>query len=251
MTDRDVFDEDGRSLSSASRVLGRLLRERAARWDSWLDETTTRVARDHNIDDHDPLRALLRELSRLPTEHPTILSVEPGEVRVQSDLTTWKEAREQLEELRKALAKADQLIAKAFEDPVWCAAIARADEMTRTDDVERLPGLLSGISELLEVVRAAAEIKGTSGNRPNPDWHARAAEMCRAFWSEHKGEKPKPYFNKASRPRSDESAGSATTEPGNKFSIWFCDVMRTVAGMTPTACDTALRKRQPQKTTEY
>ncbi len=251
MTDRDVFDEDGRNLSSAPRDLRRILRERAARWDRWLDETTTRVAPDHSIDDHDPLRTLLRELSRLPTEHPPILSVEPGEIRVQSGLTTWKEAREHLEELRKALAKADQLITNAFENPVWCAAIARADEMTRTDDVERLPGLLSGISELLEVVRAAAEIKGTSGNRPNPDWHARAAEMCRAFWSEHKGEKPKPYFNTVSRSKSDETAGSATTEPGNKFSIWFCDVMHTVAGMTPTACHTALRKRQPQKTTEY
>jgi hypothetical protein len=113
---------------------------------------------------------------------------------------------------------------------------------------EELVDLFSSVSNLREIVERAADINGSGGNRPNPDWHARAAEMCCEFWREHTGESPSGYFNKATKPKRGEPTGSAITKPGNKFSCWFCDVMHETTQMTPTQCQTALRKKRPQKT---
>jgi len=71
------------------------------------------------------------------------------------------------------------------------------------------------------------------------------------FWRDYMGETPSEYFNKESKPKRGEPTGSAITKPGNKFSCWFCDVMHAVAQMTPTQCQTALRKKRPQKTSEF
>ena len=245
MTGDDVYDEEGRNLSSESRGLEKLLRERADRWSLWLDETTERLALKHGIKRHGPFRDLLRELHRLSNDHPPILTVEPGKVVVQRDLTPWKEAKEKLETLSKVLANADDRLWAAVEDPVQRAALVHVDT------TEEVAEWIAGIRNLRALIEMAADIDGRSGNRPNPDWHARAAEMCCEFWRDHMGERPSGYFNKESKLKRGEPAGSATTKPGNKFSCWFCDVMHAVAQMTPTQCQTALRKKRPQKTSEF
>lgn len=222
-----------------------MLREGAGRWGRWVDETTERLALKHGIERHEPFRDLLRELHMLSSDHPPILTVEPGKVVVQRDLTPWKEAKEKLETLSKVLANADERLWAAVEDPVQLAALVQLDT------TEEVAEWIAGIRNLRALIETAAGIDGKSGNRPNPDWHARAAEMCREFWHAHMGERPSGYFNNESKPKKGKSTGSVTTKPGNKFSCWFCDVMHAVAQMTPTQCQTALKKKRPQKTSEY
>ena len=245
MKDEDLYDEEGRDLSIADRAHGRMLLEGFARYNHWLAQTTERLAREHGLRCRGPLRKLLQELWSLPKNHPPILSVKPEDFAVEKGLTPWKKAKEQLETLSKVLADAEERLYDAVENPVQCAALLHADT------TEGISGFIAGVSELRELVQRASGIEGKSGNRPNPDWHARAAEMCREFWREHTGETPSRYFNKASKPKSSELATSAVTEPANKFSSWFCDVMHEVAQLTPTQCDTALRKRRPQMTAEF
>ncbi len=85
-----------------------MLREDARWWDRWVDETTERLALKHCIERHGPFRDLLRELRHLSHDHPPILTVEPGKVVVQRDLTPWKKAKEKLEALSTVLANADK-----------------------------------------------------------------------------------------------------------------------------------------------
>ncbi len=244
MTGDDVYDEEGRNLSSASRVLGKMLRERARRWDRWVDETTERLALKHGIERHGPFRDLLRELHHLSNDHPPILTVEPGKVVVQRDLAPWKEAKKRLGTLSKVLANADERLWAAVEDPVQLAALVHVDTTVELAD------LIAGVRDLRDLIEMAAGIDAKSGNRPSPDWHARAAEMCCEFWHDHIGERPSAYFNKENKLKADKPTSSAITKPSNKFSCWFCDVMHAVAQMTPTQCQTALKKKRPQKTSK-
>ncbi len=220
----------------------KILQESASRL---MVDTTKQLALKHGIECQEPFRDLLRELQRLSSDHPPILTVEPGKVVVQGDLTPWKEAKEKLETLSKVLANADERLWAAVEDPVQLAALVQLDT------TEEVAEWIAGIRNLRALIETAAGIDGKSGNRPNPDWHARAAEMCREFWHAHMGERPSGYFNNESKPKKGKSTGSVTTKPGNKFSCWFCDVMHAVAQMTPTQCQTALKKKRPQKTSEY
>lgn len=212
MTGDDVYDEEGRNLSSASRWVVKMLQEGAGWRGRWVDETTKRLAKKHGIERQEPFRDLLRELHRLSSDHPPILTVEPGKVVVQRGLTPWKEAKVKLEALSKVLANADERLLAAVEDPVQLAPLVRLDT------TEEVAEWIAGIRNLRALIEMAADIDGRSGNRPNPDWHARAAEMCCEFWRDHMGERPSGYFNKESKLKRGEPAGSATTKPGNNTS---------------------------------
>jgi hypothetical protein len=89
----------------------------------------------------------------------------------------------------------------------------------------------------------AASIEGKSGNRPHPPWMRKATKLCEEFWRAHMNEEPAGYFNAVKKPKKGERVRSRTTEPGNAFSCWFCDVMREVGGLTPSQCDTLLRRQ--------
>ena len=239
MTDKDEYDEDGRNLSSASRQFEKWIREGAADRNRWLNVTAEDLARVHGIENRDAMRNLLSDLSRLPEFHPSILTVEPGNVEVQSGLTPWKEARTKLRELARVLADADGLLWAVVEDPVPREAILQVDTKGQVGD------MIASVRDLRDLIELSAKIEGTGGNRPKPDWHARAAELCRKFWTDHKSEKPTPYFNKESQ------TGSSPGEPANEFSKWFCDVMHSVAKVTVSECQTALRKKSPREISKY
>ncbi len=216
----------------------------------WYRETAQKICEEHDLDDIEGLVRLLRKLVLL-TAYPSNHSIGPEEVNVPRDFPTWKQSKRKLRQLEGTLSKACAGLEAALRDHIQFAALqSAADEvdMAQLVDLEAYfedaayePQLINVdyIRQLRDLVDQAASYKGEAKNSSNPDWHVGAANLCERFWLDCKGKVPKPYFPSIT---TSKTGGNATTEPSNEFSMWFCGVMKEVAGLTPSECQTALGK---------
>jgi len=206
------------------------------RYNNWLTETSVKIATVHSITDVKSLRELLCAL-RLAMHSKSAVKFDFDGWTIPKDLNSWKESRAKLVALVRTLSSAHWTIEEVLEDPVLFGAVQHVD---RND---RFLTLTQGFDELGYLVHAATKIRGKTGNRPLPKWTAKATQLCREFWRKQMHEEPKRYFGAVKKPNQGERPRNTTTEPGNAFSRWFCDVMKAVARITPSQCDTLLRNK--------
>lgn len=202
----------------------------------WLSGTADRLSRMYNIKNPKVFKMLLAQLRSLSLD-PSTPNFEKW--TIPKDLQAWKQSREKLTSLAADLRSAVRRLGEIMDDRVLFAALRHCDPN------RALPQLIGPLHEIAAIAAEAASMSGTKGNRPLPDWQREAVTLCRKFWREHQGEDPKAYFNPIKKPKRGERAASATTEAGNRFSKWFCDVMAWVSpGLTISQCVTLLREEQ-------
>ena len=252
MTDKDGYDENEQDFN---RIRWRRDKLHILYCSGWVREKTEGIGSKYNIESRDELGVLLRQLAVL-VSYPSNITVKPGKVTVPRDFETWKEAKAKLKRLGKALADVCDGLPAALEDHVQSAVLLNAvdpiemvdlvdmDHLMETGRIDDVIVDVDYLRQLRELVDRAAAVNSSAGNRPNPDWHTIAADLCREFWVKIKGEQPNSYFNELTKPRQGESVENKTTEPANEFSRWFCDMMHAVADLTVTECKTALSKDQ-------
>lgn len=202
--------------------------------DQRRDHLNADLVKKHDIAHPEKHRDLFDKLIELKSYRPQV-SLQDNDWHIPKDAPDWSVTRKDITALA---VKSDQIARALFDlldNPTFIAAIQRVD----LD--EKYANAYSGLSELTELLAMMASIEGKQGNRPRKDWTRRAAALCRAFWREHKGEEGKRYFNPEKKPKKGKNGDTTTTEPANAFSRWFCDLMKKVANLTSSQCDTALR----------
>jgi len=234
--------EDNRDWDEHDRVMAvsqtKAMVAAAEKHKRWLSEVCQRISKEHRISNGRALRDLLAALYSLPLDKSS--SPDFDNWSIPKGLPAWKDVKSKLVEFTNHLRSARAVLSPILDDPVLRAALMQSDED------RQLPGLIVALHEFTELDVSAASISGKQGNRPHPDWQIEATDLCRQFWRKHKTEKPTSYFNRTTKPKAGEKAQN-TTQPGNPFSKWFCDVMAQLFRMTPSQCQTLLRQKEPRR----
>jgi hypothetical protein len=235
MSNNDVDPEEH------DHEMSRFFAQRAEPREKWLSVKAAELVSAHQISDVPRHRELLVALLGAKGTHPSGTSLDPDNWQIPRDLSSWKGVREKLAKLSKHLDDARAILYEILKDEVGIDALGHAAAMKRP--APNIPDTLNAFYEFQEIARDAAEIEGKSGNRPHPPWLHEATKYCQDFWRSHKNEEPAGYFNPEARPKKGERDTSGVTKPANAFSHWYCDVMKAVAKLTPSQCETLLRGR--------
>ena len=216
------------SQSEARRVQQALF---ALQLDRVLPDEAAEIAKVHDIASPDAQTKLLKDIIRIRIDFLTAPKHQSETRRwtVPRGRGSWKRARRRLRALAKKLTLLESPLREMADDPVMLGATAFVDPQSR------LPQLVGALLSLTRIVQAAAELEGTRGNKHIEPWKNEATAACQQFWREHMHHEPRAGFT-----------DHDTTEPANKFSRWFCNVMDVVAKVPVSECRTLLRHKRSE-----
>ncbi len=163
------------------------------------------------------------------------IASESGKLIVPKDLPEWKQTRKKLKQVAKLLSEIIDIVEddKSGKRNTWHLV----EVLSYADYNDRLPDLISGLTELRDITDKIVQVKGTAGNRPLPLWMEMAVQSVAHFWRDNniKGKKPNPYFKEG------------TYEAGNSFTKFCCDVLTANKEMKPEQVRTVLEHNDFKK----